>query len=34
MKDLTHSRPDHRAVPRAVNWNRLEDDIDLDVWNA
>jgi ribonucleoside-diphosphate reductase beta chain len=30
MKDL-HTAP--RAVPRAVNWNRLEDEIDLDVWN-
>jgi ribonucleoside-diphosphate reductase beta chain len=22
-----------RAVPRAINWNRLEDDKDLEVWN-
>ena len=29
MKDLHATR----SVPRAVNWNRLEDDIDLDVWN-
>lgn len=30
MKDLAKST---RAIPRAVNWNRLEDEIDLDVWN-
>jgi len=29
MKDLTHSRP----VPRAINWNRLQDDKDLEIWN-
>lgn len=29
MKDLQYTR----AIPRAVNWNRLEDEIDLDVWN-
>ncbi|NUH63862.1 class 1b ribonucleoside-diphosphate reductase subunit beta [Sulfitobacter sp. S0837] len=29
MKDFICPRP----VPRAVNWNRIEDDIDLDVWN-
>lgn len=30
MKDLAKTT---RAIPRAVNWNRLEDEIDLDVWN-
>lgn len=29
MKDTVVSR----AVPRAVNWNRLEDDKDLEIWN-
>ncbi len=29
MKDLTHPR----AVPRAVNWNRMQDDKDLEIWN-
>ncbi|SDG52872.1 class 1b ribonucleoside-diphosphate reductase subunit beta [Sulfitobacter delicatus] len=29
MKDFISPRP----VPRAVNWNRIEDEIDLDVWN-
>lgn len=29
MKDMSHTR----AVPRAINWNRLEDDKDLEVWN-
>ena len=29
MKDLTHTRP----VPRAINWNRLQDDKDLEIWN-
>lgn len=29
MKDLTHTRP----VPRAINWNRIEDDKDLEIWN-
>lgn len=29
MKDMIHTR----AVPRAINWNRLEDDKDLEVWN-
>ena len=33
MKDLNAPRPGLRAVPRAVNWNRLEDDKDLEVWN-
>lgn len=28
MKDLTETR-----IPRAINWNRLEDDKDLEVWN-
>jgi len=28
MKDLAP-----RAVPRAINWNRLQDDKDLEVWN-
>ncbi len=28
----TSSQP-QRAVPRAINWNRLEDDKDLEVWN-
>ena len=22
-----------RAVPAAVNWNRLQDDKDLEIWN-
>jgi ribonucleoside-diphosphate reductase beta chain len=29
MKDLVH-KP---AVPRAINWNRIRDDKDLEVWN-
>jgi len=29
MKDLTQTRP----VPRAINWNRLQDDKDLEIWN-
>lgn len=29
MKDLTTTRP----VPRAINWNRLQDDKDLEIWN-
>ncbi|MDK3019659.1 class 1b ribonucleoside-diphosphate reductase subunit beta [Pseudodonghicola flavimaris] len=29
MKDLTTVRP----VPRAINWNRLQDDKDLEIWN-
>lgn len=29
MKDLAP----HRAVPRAINWNRLQDDKDLEIWN-
>lgn len=29
MKDLSHTRP----VPRAINWNRLQDDKDLEIWN-
>jgi ribonucleoside-diphosphate reductase beta chain len=29
MKDLTHTV----TVPRAINWNRLQDDKDLEVWN-
>ena len=29
MKDLTAGR----AVTRAINWNRLEDEKDLEVWN-
>jgi len=29
MKDLTTARP----VPRAINWNRLQDDKDLEIWN-
>ncbi|KZX99976.1 ribonucleotide-diphosphate reductase subunit beta [Sulfitobacter sp. HI0129] len=26
---MTHTRP----VPRAINWNRLQDDKDLEIWN-
>ncbi|MAQ36507.1 MULTISPECIES: class 1b ribonucleoside-diphosphate reductase subunit beta [Thioclava] len=33
MKDLHTPRPVPRPVPRAVNWNRLQDDKDLEVWN-
>lgn len=29
MKDLVTTRP----VPRAINWNRLQDDKDLEIWN-
>ncbi|MCR8827935.1 class 1b ribonucleoside-diphosphate reductase subunit beta [Pseudosulfitobacter koreensis] len=29
MKDIAQTRP----VPRAINWNRLQDDKDLEVWN-
>ncbi|MCA0920739.1 class 1b ribonucleoside-diphosphate reductase subunit beta [Pseudooceanicola nanhaiensis] len=29
MKDLAQARP----VPRAINWNRLQDDKDLEIWN-
>jgi ribonucleoside-diphosphate reductase beta chain len=29
MKDLTHTT----TVPRAINWNRIQDDKDLEVWN-
>lgn len=29
MKDMIETR----AVPRAINWNRLQDDKDLEVWN-
>ena len=29
MKDFAQNRP----VPRAINWNRIEDDKDLEVWN-
>ena len=29
MKDMTTTRP----VPQAINWNRLEDDKDLEIWN-
>ncbi|PTX04118.1 class 1b ribonucleoside-diphosphate reductase subunit beta [Pararhodobacter aggregans] len=29
MKDMTHTRP----IPRAINWNRLQDDKDLEIWN-
>ena len=30
MKDLI---TETRAIPRAINWNRLQDDKDLEVWN-
>ena len=30
MKDMAQ---DPRPVPRAVNWNRLQDDKDLEIWN-
>lgn len=30
MKDMI---TETRAVPRAINWNRLQDDKDLEVWN-
>ena len=30
MKDLI---TEARAIPRAINWNRLHDDKDLEVWN-
>lgn len=30
MKDSTHSA---RVVPAAVNWNRIQDDKDLEIWN-
>ncbi|ETX15925.1 ribonucleotide-diphosphate reductase subunit beta [Roseivivax halodurans JCM 10272] len=29
MKDFAQTRP----VPRAINWNRIEDDKDLEIWN-
>lgn len=29
MKDMTHTRP----IPRAINWNRIQDDKDLEIWN-
>lgn len=29
MKDIQTTR----AIPRAINWNRLQDDKDLEVWN-
>ena len=29
MKDMTETR----AIPRAINWNRLQDEKDLEVWN-
>ncbi|APZ54058.1 class 1b ribonucleoside-diphosphate reductase subunit beta [Salipiger abyssi] len=29
MKDIAQTRP----VPRAINWNRLQDDKDLEIWN-
>jgi ribonucleoside-diphosphate reductase beta chain len=29
MKDVATAR----AVPRAINWNRLQDDKDLEIWN-
>lgn len=29
MKDIVETR----AIPRAINWNRLQDDKDLEVWN-
>ncbi|MFY0635236.1 MAG: class 1b ribonucleoside-diphosphate reductase subunit beta [Vannielia sp.] len=29
MKDTVHTRP----VPAAINWNRLQDDKDLEIWN-
>lgn len=29
MKDLHHTRP----IPNAINWNRLQDDKDLEIWN-
>lgn len=29
MKDIPHSRP----VPRAINWNRVDDEKDLEIWN-
>ncbi len=29
MKDLNTTRP----VPRAINWNKLHDDKDMDIWN-
>ncbi|SIS54889.1 class 1b ribonucleoside-diphosphate reductase subunit beta [Phaeovulum vinaykumarii] len=29
MKDTIETRP----IPRAINWNRLQDDKDLEVWN-
>ena len=29
MKDMTQPR----AVPKAINWNRLQDDKDLEIWN-
>lgn len=29
MTDMSHTR----TIPRAVNWNRLEDDKDLEIWN-
>ena len=29
MKDMTQAR----AVPKAINWNRLQDDKDLEIWN-
>ncbi|MDZ4312128.1 MAG: class 1b ribonucleoside-diphosphate reductase subunit beta [Cypionkella sp.] len=33
MKDQITPRVAPLAVPRAINWNRLEDDKDLEVWN-
>ena len=29
MRDMLTTRP----IPRAINWNRLQDDKDLEVWN-
>lgn len=28
-----HTQPHARSVPLAVNWNRLEDEKDLEIWN-
>lgn len=33
MKDMIDTRPVPRPVPRAVNWNRIQDDKDLEIWN-
>jgi len=33
MTKIAHARSTARPVPRAVNWNRIQDPKDLEIWN-